>query len=198
LLPPGHTGHGAPQQASLPLGHERKGSTQVDIEEFERFFGVMRPRLLAFNRRWTDVDTANELAVQALAAIWDKDLPAPADVESQARLESLAFRICEGLIRNHQRGVDRRHRLVAAIQQERLVGPASPQSPDAVLESLDLISSLLDTLSRGEREVVELVIRGYKVSEIATLLQTRPGTISMRLKRARESLRARWDRLHHD
>ncbi|MGH3497894.1 MAG: RNA polymerase sigma factor [Acidimicrobiales bacterium] len=161
----------------------------MDVDDFESFFGSMRPRLLRYISRWTDIDTANDLAIQALAAIWNKNLPTPRDSTSLAQLESLTFRVSDGLIRNHTRSRGRQDRLHAAAQLDFLTHPSAVESPEAEAVRLDRLTSLLALLPKAEREAVALVIYGYKVGEIATLLHARPGTISMRLMRARQELR---------
>lgn len=105
----------------------------MDVDEFERFFAEMRPRLLRYASRWTGADAADDLAMQTLAAVWDKNLPAPADGHAHARLESLSFRICEGMIRNHLRARARWSRLLIAIHQDDAVRTNEVESPEAAL-----------------------------------------------------------------
>lgn len=164
----------------------------VDVAEFEEFFLRMRPRLHAYARRWTDVDTANELAIQALTTIWDKNVEAPVDPVANARVESLSFKVCEGLVKNHLRGRARQSRLQLAAANDVALKPDSPGAEDAI-DSHERLEALLSGLSPKEREAVEMTVRGYKVNEIASALGTNPGAISMRLKRARASIRTRME-----
>ncbi|MCW2784026.1 MAG: sigma-70 family polymerase sigma factor [Marmoricola sp.] len=161
----------------------------MDVGRFEEFFHQMRPRLMRFNQRWVDVDAANEIAVEALRSIWDKDLPAPGNAREQRQLESLAYRICEGLLRNAQRGHRRRLRLAHAVQADHDVRPTVVESPEERNEQSARVRDALAKLPEKEREVISLLICGYTIAEIAEILETTPGAVSMRLRRARTSLR---------
>lgn len=168
----------------------------VEVDEFEQFFELMRPRLLRAARRTLDPDTANDVAIAALHTIWAKNLPAPADEGEMLRLQSLAFRVLEGEVRNAQRARFRRARLIDAIADHHATAPGvEPDVADRVGEGHDdTVRTLLDGLPAAEREVVALVVDGFTVSEIAAMLGRRPGAVSMRLNRARHRLRRALER----
>jgi RNA polymerase sigma-70 factor, ECF subfamily len=164
----------------------------LDVDEFERFFALMRPRLMRSAMRSLDVETANEAALAALHTIWTKNVPTPRDSGEQLQLQALTFRVLDGHVRNAQRAQARRTRLLDALVEHQFVAEAT--EPD-VVESIEYqeaelaIRALLEELPTKEREVVTLVIDGFKVGEIAAMLGRRPGAISMRLNRARKRLK---------
>ncbi|MCB9778804.1 MAG: RNA polymerase sigma factor [Alphaproteobacteria bacterium] len=63
---------------------------------------------------------------------------------------------------------------------ERLPAPR----PD--LTSRDLAVRALAALEPDDRKLLLLVVEGFSAVEIAEMLETRPGTVRMRIKRARE------------
>jgi RNA polymerase sigma factor (sigma-70 family) len=164
----------------------------VELEEFEAFFEFMRPRLMGTALRSLDVDTANEVAIAALHTIWTKNVEAPRNNVEQLQLQALTYRVLEGNVRNALRSRARRARLLEAVVDREQT--ARTNEPD-VADSLDWqedersIDALLGALSESERQVVTLVLDGFKVNEIAEMLGRRPGAISMRLNRARKQLR---------
>jgi RNA polymerase sigma factor (sigma-70 family) len=163
----------------------------LEIEEFERFFTTMRPRLVRAAMRTLDAETADEAAVSTLHTIWTKNVAAPRDASERLQLQALSFRILDGHVRNAQRGRSRRARLLDTLVDHH--GVSRTVEPD-VAESVEhddaelAVRELLDELSPKEREVVTLVIDGFTVGEIAVVLGKRPGAISMRLNRARRHL----------
>lgn len=179
------------------LGKARR----VEVDEFERFFDLMRPRLMRRATRTLDIDTANEVAIAALHTIWTKNLPAPRDHSEQLRLQALAYRILDGHVRNVQRARARRARLLdAVVDQQISTRTDEPDVADWIdrQESERAIQELLAGLPDNEREVVILVIDGFRINEIATILGRRPGAISMRLNRARRHLRTALERRDGD
>ncbi len=157
----------------------------------------MRPRLMRAARRYLDPDAANEVAIAALHTIWTKNLPVPQDRNEELRTHALAFRILEGHVRNTLRARARRARLLEAVVEHHATTPhAETDGADwlAQQDSEDAVRELVDDLPSAERQVVLLVIDGFKVGEIATVLGIRPGAVSMRLNRARKRLRGALDR----
>lgn len=166
-------------------------------DEFEAFFRLMRPRLLRVAMRSLDVESANEVAISALHTIWTKAVPAATNQREQRQLQALAYRILDGHIRNAVRARARRARLLEAVAQDHLVGNnVQPDVADTVDHEAaeSEVAGLLAGLGESEREVVALVIDGFKVNEIAMMLGRSPGAISMRLGRARKNLRKALER----
>jgi RNA polymerase sigma-70 factor (ECF subfamily) len=141
--------------------------------------------------RTLDADTAHEAAISALHTIWTKNIPAPATRAEELRLQALTYRVLDGQVRNAQRARARRERLMDAVTEHHLTN--SPPVPDVadVVDgdaSDDGATDLLDRLSEREREVVVLLLDGFRVAEIAAILNSSPGAVSMRLRRARKRL----------
>lgn len=169
----------------------------MDVEEFEQFFGLMRPRMMRRAMRSLDIDSANEAAVAALHTIWTKNLPAPRSHAEQLQLQALAYRILDGHVRNSQRARARRARLLdAVLEQHSTARTTEPDVADWLEQqsSDQAIQEILAGLPDSEREVVTLVIDGFRVNEIAAMLGRRPGAISMRFNRARKHLRKALER----
>lgn len=49
-------------------------------------------------------------------------------------------------------------------------------------------------VSVTDRDVVELVVDGYKVAEIAVILDCKPGAVTVRLQRAKKNAKLLWSR----
>jgi RNA polymerase sigma-70 factor, ECF subfamily len=163
----------------------------VEVHEFEEFFELMRPRLMRSAMRVLDVDTANEVAISTLHTVWTKNLPTPRTDGEEVQLQALTFRILDGHVRNAQRAQARRARLHDSVAEQqttaRTTEPDVAQRLEEQAAQQD-VQDLLDDLPASEREVVVLVLDGFRVNEIAELLGRRPAAISMRLNRARKRL----------
>jgi RNA polymerase sigma-70 factor (ECF subfamily) len=169
----------------------------LDVEDFEQFFELMRPRLLRAATRSLDVETANEVAITTLHTLWTKNLANPSTVIEQRQLQALAYRVLDGYVRNAWRAQQRRSRLARAVAGQEHVAPRTvPDVADAVAERYagESFARLMARLSPPEREVATLVMEGFKVGEIAELLGRSPGAISMRLNRARRRLEQELER----
>lgn len=165
----------------------------MEIEDFENLFEAVRPLLMRRALRILDPDDANDAAIAALHVIWEKDTPSPRDRREELQLQALALRILDGQVRNIQRSHARRARLFdAVVARGQIAAAAAEPGPAEQLVQRaehEVIQDALNSLPASEREVVILVLDGYKVKEIATMLGRRPGAISMRLNRARTRLR---------
>nr|NLD41229.1 RNA polymerase sigma factor [Actinomycetales bacterium] len=166
----------------------------MDEREFEVFFREMHPALLRYGRRRLDVDTANDVAIEALRTIWMKKLSYPRNTAEEARLQGFAYKILDGLIRNQRRSEARRRDLVDAVGSElRTRKSFEPDTAD-IYENASGGRSLLSCLNKSDREILTLLADGYQVQEIATILNCTPKAASMRLSRARDRLRYNLER----
>lgn len=159
--------------------------------EFEGFFRSSYPSLVRYARRRFDVATAEELAASTLHTIWAKDLPAPNDDVDNRRLWSLSYRILQGLMQNAARAERAHGRAVARLAAAQVPTPA-PDAWATVVE--DSWPPWAEMISHTDREVLALVVDGYRVAEIAVILDTSPAAVTMRLQRARKNLRLLWAR----
>lgn len=160
----------------------------VNDEEFTAFFATMHPALLRYGMRKLDVDTASEVALDALRVVWEKNIPAPQSDDEHRKLTGLTYTIMNGLINNSRRAAQRRIRLVEALTSEQqTLTQAEPDLADHFIQGR--VPDALSHLPAVDQEVLSLLIDGYGVSEIATILGCSPGAVSMRLGRARTRLR---------
>jgi RNA polymerase sigma-70 factor (ECF subfamily) len=169
----------------------------VDAKAFEKFFRDMHPKLVRYAKRRLNADLALDVSSQAMQTIWAKKISAPRDEIEQRQLQSLAYRIVEGHIRNAQRADRRYLRVIDAVADVRRVEPAYVGDiADLVIEVES--STWIDKLSLTDREVLSLLADGYAVSEIAVILECTPAAVSMRLQRARKNLKIVMGRGAHD
>lgn len=162
--------------------------SRVDAGDFEEFFRDMHPRLVRYAKRRLDDDSALDVSSQAMQTIWAKNLMAPrTDLETR-QLQSLAYRIVEGHIRNAVRAQGRFGRVVEAVAETRRREPTHVSDiADLVVEG-DAVE-WLEKLSVTDREVLALVMDGYAVAEIALILDCTPAAVSMRLQRAKRNVK---------
>ncbi|MDO4718628.1 MAG: sigma-70 family RNA polymerase sigma factor [Propionibacteriaceae bacterium] len=160
----------------------------MNEEEFTAFFAEMHPALLRYGMRRLDVDTASEVALDALRVVWEKRIPAPRSDEERRQLRGLSYAIMNGLISNSHRAARRRFRLAEALASEQRVRP--DYEPGLAEHFVDgRVPEALSQLPARDQEILSLLIDGYGVGEIATILGCSPGAISTRLGRARAKLR---------
>jgi len=176
----------------------------MDEGEFEQLFRALWPRLVSFATLHVDHETAKDVAHQALIVVWEKhkDRPGPRTPSQRRKLEGLAFKVAYGLARNAQRSQRRETRLVGLLKDETVVNETHLSDPSELVPhprsgGADDLPAVLSRLPPSEREVVSYFVQGYRVSEIAALLGRRPDTVSMRLSRARKSLRALLEGVRH-
>lgn len=160
--------------------------------EFEEFFRSMHPKLVRYAQRRVPPDRAEELAAATLQVIWEKDPPAPADDDESRTLQSLAYRVLEGLISNHRRAD-------AAYRNARRQAEGLREHHQQVPNVADHVPAdgwpdWAERLSLTDREVLGLLVDGYTVGEIAVILDCSPAAVTMRLRRAKERVRRLWPR----
>lgn len=161
----------------------------MDDDEFKAFFATMYPALLRYGMRKLDVDTANEVSLDTLRVVWEKDIPAPRSDDERRRLTGLTYTIMNGLINNSRRATRRRIRLIEALTSERqTLAQVGPDLADHFPNGR--VPEALSQLSAPDQEVLSLVVDGYGASEIAAILGCSAGAVSTRLGRARAKLRS--------
>lgn len=162
----------------------------MEASEFEAFFRIMFPKLVRYAQRRVAPELAEDLAASALQAIWVKNVEAPVDEHDERRLQSLAYRVVDGLLRNAWRGERASRDLVDALGRH-----PEERHPD-VAEVVDASQwpGWAEPLSLTDREVLDLLVDGYKVREIAVILDCTPAAVTMRLQRAKKNARRLWHR----
>lgn len=157
----------------------------VGPRDFEDFFRHTHPKILRYTKRFLDPDAAMDAAAQTMHTIWVKDVDAPRTEIEHRQLQSLAYRVADGHVRNAHRSASRLARLVEAVAGVAGRRGVAPDVADLVVEGP---TAWLDLLSLTDREVLSLVADGYRVSEISLILECSPAAVSMRLQRARRNL----------
>jgi RNA polymerase sigma factor (sigma-70 family) len=160
----------------------------VDAAHFEHFFREMHPRLVRYAKRRLEAESALDVASMSLQTIWSKNLDPPSDDVAERQLQSLAYRIAEGHIRNTLRAQERLRRVVSVVTDTVRTGPAHVTDIADVVVQPDG-SEWLAELSLTDREVLALIADGYAVSEVAVILDCSAAAVSMRLQRARRNLK---------
>ena len=147
----------------------------------------MQPKLLRYAKRRLDPENAQDTVSQTMQTLWDKNIPEPRNDIEHRQLQSLAYRIVEGHIRNTLRSAYRRVKLVDSLRAERRTRPQHERDiADLVCaEPADWIKKL----SLTDREVLSLIADSFKVAEIALILDCTPAAVSMRLQRAKKNLK---------
>lgn len=159
----------------------------MDDEFLSGFFRHMRPRLFQFARRRLDVETAHEVALEAMVTLWRKGIPNPTDETELRQLQSLAYRVVEGHMRNALRSKKQRENLNDALEAQLRVGVG--EHDETVEHAVPAATTeLIAKMSQSDREVLSLYIDGYRTAEIAEILGCSPKAASMRLARARKNL----------
>lgn len=162
----------------------------MDAGEFTAFFNSTVPALLRYVTRMSDADAAQDIVADTMATMWSKRLDAPDSDESLRKLQSLAFRVAEGHLRNRRRGDRRRGMLFGKLgnsaASELVVRPDFTELLNSDVAVLDRLNSLKAT----DRNVIALVIDGFTMKEISTILDCSLSATKMRILRARKQLRA--------
>ena len=160
----------------------------MELPDFEDFFRAVFPALVRYAQRQVDPAEAEDLAQLTLEVIWNKNVRSPRDDLEHKKLRNLAYRVLEGLLRNRSRAEFAYRRAIDRV------GRLSPEHPKDLIESIvfDEWPEWTRSLSLTDRQVLELIVDGYKVAEIAVILDCTPAAVSMRLQRARKNAKALW------
>ena len=142
---------------------------------------------MRYAKRFLGPDAAMDAASQTMHTIWTKNVDAPRTEIEHRQLQSLAYRVADGHIRNTQRGAKRFARLLEAVASVGGRFAVVADVADLVVE--DGPAEWLGQLSLTDREVLSLIADGYAVSEMSCILECSPAAVSMRLQRARRNLR---------
>lgn len=178
----------------LRLSYSEQAGREVGVETpaFEGFFRVMYPKLVRYAQRRVDPAVAEDLAAMTLEAIWVKDVPAPRDEVGQRKLQSFAYRILDGHLRNAQRAAaTHRNALQSLAAQDTGRSEVADVADQVVAPTWP---DWAEPLSMTDRDVLELLVDGYRVAEIAVILDCTPAAVTMRLQRSKKNARLLWFR----
>lgn len=144
----------------------------MDVPAFNDFFRIAHPKLVRYAQRLVDPSSAEDLASLTLASLWARNIPAPDCEAAHRKLHSLAYRVLDGHLHSPLRpGVD---------MAEQIFGPTW--------------KGWTEPLSLTDRDVLELLVDGFKVAEIAEILDCPLAAVTMRLRRAKKNARLLWNK----
>ena len=170
----------APPAAPVP-----RSAAPVTIEDLVKHHGAFVWRsVLRLGVPQADVDDVTQLVFLRARDRLPEIPPGAA--------KGFLFRLALGLASNHKRSRRRRRETSLDDEEARAaIARAATESPHARLEQRALLERLLDPLPLELRSVLVL-FEGEEqtVPEIADLLGLPPGTVSSRLRRAREEVKA--------
>ncbi|GAA4691423.1 sigma-70 family RNA polymerase sigma factor [Nocardioides conyzicola] len=156
----------------------------MDVAEFEACWHAHLRRVSAYAERHVGRDASYDVAASTFLTAWRTWDAVPA--------EPLPWLIAvaRGHVRNHLRS----HRRRAGLEQRlRLLDDATPSATDAGTTAAERSDALavLAAMPDGEREALLLVAwEGLTTEQAAEVLGCRPGTLRMRLHRARARIEA--------
>ena len=160
---------------------------QTPADEFADVFARIQPRLVRFAARSLGQDEAEDVAAEAMLALWkryDSSL-------SEEEIAGAAFSIARGLVLNALRSRRRRSKLFSRVTADpvetRLAVPDIAESITADTKSR--VRDYLLSLPPRERQTLALTLDGFKPAEIAAILEISAPTVSASLYRARKALR---------
>ncbi|WP_235737451.1 sigma-70 family RNA polymerase sigma factor [Nocardioides alcanivorans] len=162
--------------------------TDVDKKEYEEFFRAAYPLLARYAQRRFTPELAEELASTTLLTMWSKDLAAPEDDGQVRSLYAFAYRILDGHMKNKVRAEASRRKTIHRVIDQ----PVTPDVADEVLSTR--WPEWVTPLPLTDLDLIELVVDGYKVAEIALILDCPPAAVSMRLQRAKKKARLLWQK----
>lgn len=156
----------------------------MDADQFEACWHVHIRRVVAYAERHVGRDASYDIAASTFLTAWRTWESVPA--EPLPWLISAA----RGHVRNHHRSLLRR----ATLEQRlALLDAAAFASPDASVAATERAEALavLAAMPERDREALLLVAwEGFTTEQAAEVLGCRPGTLRMRLHRARARIEA--------
>ena len=166
----------------------------VQPEPFDAFEDVVRhagPAMLAYARRRTDPETAEDVVADALLVLWRRrhEVSRPSD-PGRERDEDIAWaigitRVC---LANAQRSARRHLTLVGRLAS--LERPPPDEEPPTS-DTDDQLYAALASLRKDDQELLRLwAWDDLKPAQIAVVLGTTPEVVSVRLHRAKKRLSA--------
>lgn len=148
-------------------------------ERFEALYRENRQDVLAFLvRRCAQPADAADLLHEVFVVAWRRIKHVPDGVAARMWLFGVAHRT----LANHRRGAQRRNRLVQLLGEVVSAATPPPDYPQVheALAELSALDRAILTMSAWER---------LTPSEIASVIDMDPGSVRVRLHRARERLR---------
>lgn len=163
-----------------PSPHTLDAARRGDRDAVADVVAALQPHLWRFIAALErDTEAVADLTQETLVKV----LRGLAGFRGDARLRTWAFAIARNVVRDHQRSIARRPRLVALDSTADRAG--EPNDPSLRLRLDDALAQLIRPL----REVFVLVeVSGLRYREVAEILDIPEGTVKSRMFRARAEL----------
>lgn len=162
---------------------------KVDAGEFTAFFEATTPGLMRYVARMSNADVAQDIVAETMTTMWTKALDPPNSDDDLRKLQGLAFRIADGHLLNRRRGDRRRNRLTEKLTRETDSGAMTRVDFSEILQGKATVLNRLAALPSTDREVIGLIIDGFSIAEISSILDCSTSATKMRIFRARQQLR---------
>ena len=162
----------------------------IQPESADVFEDVVRragPAMLAYARRRTDAETAEDVVADALLVLWRRR----PEIARPSRDDEIAWAIgiTRGCLANAQRSARRHLTLVGRLAS--LERPPPVQGPASSSDDDDKLHAALGSLRKEDQELLRLwAWDDLKPAQIAVVLGTTPEVVSVRLHRAKKRLSA--------
>lgn len=152
---------------------------------FEALVSEVHDPLSRYLRRRASLADADEVLGDVLVTLWRRLDAVPAGAELP-----WCYGVARRALANHRRGEQRRLQLVTRLEAQPPVA-VDPSGSEEYPELAEALASLSDS----EREVIALwAWEGLEARQIATVLETTPNAVSLRLGRAKKKLARKLER----
>jgi RNA polymerase sigma factor (sigma-70 family) len=156
----------------------------VDAEQFQACWHAHIRRVVAYAERHVGRDASYDIAASTFLTAWHSWESVPPDP-----LPWL-ISVARGHVRNHHRSLRRRGTLEQRLALLDASAFAGPDASDIATERAEALA-VLAGMPEGDREALLLVAwEGLTTAQAAEVLGCRPGTLRMRLHRARARIEA--------
>ena len=165
---------------------------QLSSNDFERLVRQVGPAMLAYARRRTDPNTAEDVVAEALAVLWRRHPEVPTTGISEENYDATAWAvgITRKCLANAQRSA-RRHVTLMGKVATMADRPTSDQQDYVDSDRNEPLHKALGSLRPPDRELLRLwAWDDLKPAQIAAVLETSPENVSVRLHRAKQRLAA--------
>lgn len=163
----------------------RDGRDPDPVARFEALYAAHLPELVRFVGHRLPTEVVGDAVAEVFVVAWRR-----LDEVNPDNPRAWLFAIAQRIIANEVRARNRRGRL--ARKAERLRVDDEPAAPEDVVSSNDdrrLVLAALDRLPAADRDLlIAITWDGLSVGDAAVLYGCSPGTLSVRLHRARGRL----------
>lgn len=156
-------------------------------DRFERVASTVYEPLQRYVRRRCAPDAADDVVADSLLVLWRR-----LDDVIEANELAWCYGVARRVLANHHRSAARHRRLLDRLTSFTSTETGTSAAEDSAVDDLHVA---LDELPAADREVLSLwAWEGLEPRDIAVVLDVSPNAAAIRLHRARQRLRSRFDR----